>query len=175
MKPLRGKLMGPQSRPVEFNSSECPPRHRRRSRSGRYGGVVCGYRRAPFPRGERHDRSSGSQKARGKVAGTFDGLSGPPSFPCYSPRCSEACRRTEESHAAASASPPVVGPRPLRGSDGFNPPDRGRRGPPRRVAGSRMDCSQCVPTAGSLGCGCAPVIEKLRVRGESIGTPSDPS
>ena len=24
-----------------------------------------------------------------------------------------------------------------------------RRGPPRRVAGSRMDCSQCVPTAGS--------------------------
>lgn len=32
------------------------------------------------------------------------------------------------------------------------------RGPPRRVAGSRVDCSQCAPTAGSLGSvGCAPV------------------
>lgn len=36
---------------------------------GRRRDVSSGYRRAPFPRGERHDRSSGSHKSRGKVAG----------------------------------------------------------------------------------------------------------
>lgn len=62
--------MGPQSRPVEFNSSERPPR--RGLPADPHGTAprrAAGRRRAPFPRGERHDRSVGSHKSRGKVAG----------------------------------------------------------------------------------------------------------
>ncbi len=62
--------MGPQSRPVEFNSSErAQPSglsDPSRDGAGRFAGAR---RRAPFPRGERHDRSAGSQKSRGQVAG----------------------------------------------------------------------------------------------------------
>ena len=68
--------------------------------STRFGGLPSfrGLRRAPFPRGERHDRSDGGQKSWGKVAWSA-------SVGCVlqSP-CSEALRRIEELPVAAPAS-----------------------------------------------------------------------
>ena len=60
--------MGPQSRLVEFNSSEGSERLDVDPHGTAPG--VRGFRRAPFPRGERNDRSAGGQKSQGKVAGS---------------------------------------------------------------------------------------------------------
>jgi hypothetical protein len=85
--------MGPQSRLVEFNSSEGSGRSDVDPHGTASG--VRGFRRAPFPRGERHDRSAGGQKSQGKVAGTTSvafrvivpGFGGPPA------NRGTACRR----------------------------------------------------------------------------------
>ena len=79
--------------------------------------------RAPFPRGERHDRSAGGEKSRGKVAG------------------SASCR--------LRVIAPGYGGLPAnrgRARRRFRLPSGGRRGPPGVEAGPRADC--CTVCSG---------------------------
>ncbi len=78
--------MGPQSRPVVFNSSFAGSRGCSDLRTDPVGGRR---RRAHFPRGERHDRFSGRHKPPWKVACLFGGK-------CYRQGTVLAGRGTED-------------------------------------------------------------------------------
>ncbi len=107
--------MGPQSRPVEFNSSESAQRPdssdpsrdgagREPPRSG--GRPFHGESATTGPPAVIGLGVTGGGAARRSFSLSLVGGGEAVGFPapCYSPRVSEACRRTEESHAAASAS-----------------------------------------------------------------------
>ena len=152
--------MGPQSRPVEF--SRCP-----RAGSGRsvvLARPVSSPALSPaapvhFPRGERHDRFPGLQKP--PVEGSSPGLA---LGECYS-LGRWTGRGTEEFPAAPASVAPLVGE---EGSGGQAPTVRSSKW---------VDCLTVRPKRSAVGeTGLAPVaISVLRVSGESVGTPSDPS
>ncbi len=90
--------------------------------STRLGRRLCfrSFRRAPFLRGERHDRSGGGEKSQGKVAW------GSCVLVCYSPW---VLRPAAEPRNCLSPLPPPLG----------------GLGPRRCVERLRVDCSQCAP------------------------------